>query len=274
AAGGARALAATLVLAAVGAHAGLAPPPARAQRTDKPPNEAVEFYQRGREHYRQGRYREAVDDLERALMLDPGSPTLMYNLAKVHELLGHIDESIEYYEGYLEMLPADEHDERERIETTLQRLRGARDEVQAGGDPPEARTQAPPEPDDELRGGARYVTARGVADVPFWVTLASGAAVLGIGAALGGAALSKDKQADGFVLGPDGTVDDRDALQSKADRLAITADVMLVAGAGTVVAAGLLYLLRTETDELLPSGARAAVGTDGHGAVLTLGGDL
>jgi len=38
--------------------------------------QAVEFYRRGREHFEAGRYRDAISDLEQAVILDPSSPML------------------------------------------------------------------------------------------------------------------------------------------------------------------------------------------------------
>jgi tetratricopeptide (TPR) repeat protein len=69
-----------------------------------PPPEAIDHYSRGRAHYQAGRYREAVIELEQALALDPGSPNLVYNLARVYELLGRIDPAIANYERYRSML--------------------------------------------------------------------------------------------------------------------------------------------------------------------------
>ena len=70
-----------------------------------------------------------MTDLESALSWDPNSPSLIYNVAKVSELLGNLDESIEYYERYLRLLPGSEQEERERIRASLKRLRKSRSDV-------------------------------------------------------------------------------------------------------------------------------------------------
>ena len=56
------------------------------QTTERePPAGAIERYNRGRAHYQAGRYREALAELEKALALDPNSPNLVYNVARVYE---------------------------------------------------------------------------------------------------------------------------------------------------------------------------------------------
>src|SRR5687768_3439309 len=102
---------------------------ASAQRRHEPPGEAVDYYQSGRRHFAAGRYREAVADLQRAREHDPNSPTLVYNLARVYELLGELDAAIESYEEYRRLLPSREREERARVAETVRRLRGARVEV-------------------------------------------------------------------------------------------------------------------------------------------------
>ena len=76
-----------------------------------PPAEALTHYNRGRELYQAGRYREAVVELEDASRLDPGSANLVYNLARVYELLGELDLAIRHYQRYRAMLPPTETEE-------------------------------------------------------------------------------------------------------------------------------------------------------------------
>src|SRR5690606_9559209 len=87
-----------LGLACLGAGL-LLPAHAFAQAHATPP-EAVQFFESAREHYRRGRYPEAAVDLERAVMLDPTSPTLRYNLGRVYELLGQLPEARAQYARY------------------------------------------------------------------------------------------------------------------------------------------------------------------------------
>lgn len=243
---------------------------AAAQSRSEPPPEAVDFYRSGREHFEAGRYREAIDDLERALTLDPGSATLVYNLARVHELLGELEPSISYYASYLRLLPQSETEERSRVQETIGRLRGARTQV---GPPPR---QGPP-PEMGETEEPRWVTERGVVDLPFWVTTAAAGALLVGGAVVGIVALEREALAQDFVVGSDGSLADRDALADEADSLAVTADVLLLGGVAAGLAAALLYALRTRTVERFPEyegGTEPFVATDGNAAVVGVRGAL
>jgi len=249
---------------------GVCVPVAAAQERPAPPPEAVSFYRSGREHFSAGRYREAVVDLERALTLDPGSPTLIYNLARVNELLGELDDAISYYNNYLQMLGPDDDQEREQVTETLGRLEGAR------ANAPPAGGAARPRADDAEMDAPRFVRERGVADLPFWLTAGLGAALLVSGAVAGGLALDAESQAHTFVLGSSGAIEDRDAVANRADNLAVTADALLVAGLVAGVGAVLLYALRSQTVELYPSydEPQPWLSSDGRSAVVGLRGGL
>jgi tetratricopeptide (TPR) repeat protein len=169
---------------------------------------------------RAGRYREAVVELERALTLDPGSPNLVYNLARVHELLGDIEQSIGYYERYRTMLPPSESEERQRVAGAIERLRGAKQHVERPSD-----GAAPP---------VVVRMERGVADGAFW-TLATISL-----------ALREERHAQNFVLGVDGSDQQRRVSATRADRLAIASDGCLAVGAVGALTSILLYSLRSK----------------------------
>ncbi|HEX5661509.1 MAG TPA: tetratricopeptide repeat protein [Polyangiales bacterium] len=202
-----------------------------------PPPAALEHYNLGRAHYQAGRYREAVDELEQALTLDPGSPNLVYNLARVYELLGDIDRALPHYEHYRDMLPASAVDERARIDTTLQRLRGARSALLPR-----------PEPERQLRPPNLIARVeRGVADGAFWTLASLSLAALAAGGVTGIMALRVEKDSRDFVLGREGDLADRDRRADRADRLALISDVSFAAGAVGGLTSVLLYALRTRT---------------------------
>ncbi len=217
---------------------------AKAQPTHEPPPEALEFFASGRAHYEAGRYTEAAQDLEAALTLDPGSPTLMYNLSKVYELMGEMDRAIRYMEQYLQRISPDDLEERESAETALRRLRGARDwlalrEAAQQGQAQSLRQLAP----------RVIVRERGVADSPFWITLGAGVAILATGGVTGGLAFGAKNEADDFVLRMPEDQARRESLVDRSQRLALSADVILGVGAATCVGALLLYLLRSRSFE-------------------------
>ncbi|MEZ4340690.1 MAG: tetratricopeptide repeat protein [Sandaracinaceae bacterium] len=225
---------------------------------DTPP-EAVEFYSQAREHYASGRYQEASEALERALVLDPDSPTLVYNLARVYELLGNLDRALQMYERYQRLLPQQQAQEQERAEATIRRLQGARASV-VPDEPP----AAPPHEVEALRQlpGLVLVRENGVADDAFWAVLVAGAVSLAAGAVFGSLALVFRGNADDFVLGQDGGVLDRRGLYSDATLFAGLADATLGLGGAGVIAAGLLYFLRDHTVERAPVQAVERDGED------------
>jgi tetratricopeptide (TPR) repeat protein len=204
-----------------------------------PPPAALEHYNRGRAHYQAGRYREAVEELEEALTLDPGSPNLVYNLARVYELLGDIERALPHYEHYRDMLPASAVDERDRVESTLKRLRGARSSLGP---------KKQEEPERQLRPPNLIArTERGVADAAFWTMASLSLAAFAAGGVSGVLALRTEKDAQGFVLGRDGDLGERNEQADRADRLALISDVSIAAGAVGGLTTVLLYALRTRT---------------------------
>ena len=195
------------------------------------PPEAVEYFRVARERYEAGQYREAAEALERALVLDPESPTLVFNLARVYELLGELDRSLQYYEQYQRLLPQQQAREQERAEATIRRLQGARASDELEREPPqqvEALRQLP---------GLVLVRESGVADLGFWLTLGVGAASLATGAVFGGLMLDARTSANSFP---------------NAEPFGVVADITLVAGTGLVLTAVLLYFLREHTVERAP----------------------
>jgi len=228
----------------------LAASPALAQEDYDTPPEAIEFYREAREHYASGRYEEASEALERALVLDPDSPTLVYNLARVYELLGQLERSLRYYERYRELLPQQQAQEQERAEATIRRLQGAR----ATGVGERDEDEAPPREVAPLRQlpGVVLVRENGVADEAFWIALGGGAVSLAAGAVFGSLALVSRADADDFVLGRNGGRQDRDRLYDNATTFGVVSDVTLGLGGAAVIAAILLYFLREHTVERAP----------------------
>ncbi len=233
------------------------------QRKGEPPAEAVEFYNRGRAHYEAGRYREAVGDLKAALELDPNSPNLVYNVARVSELLGELSEAIYYYRRYLSLLKSSEVGERARIEKTIRRLEGAINDLQATSSGTGLRST---EVSSELSLEAM--------DPLFWATAGSGAALLLIGVSLGAVALDNYDETSEFVVGRDGTVNERNSLASDANLFALLADIGLISGSVLLAGAGLLFFLRQPETQTSESQLPVDVGFNGRNAWLRFTGTL
>lgn len=237
-----------------------------------PPDEAVQLFESARQLYLAGQYGQAREQLEQALVLDPGSPTLVFNLARVSELMGDLDAAIGYAEHYQTLLSPDDLEENASIDSTLSRLRGAREYLAL-------RAQAEQQAAPELRVLAPRVIVRerGIADLPFWVTLGAGGALLVAGAILGGVTLSARGGVNDFVLMFPDDQEVRQARIDRMDRLALATDLMLGIGGAAVVSALLLYVLRVRTYERdAEPEAEAALGLDvvptrGGGAMVLRG---
>lgn len=133
------------------------PQPSGASRTSNR-DLAIIHYERGRQLYAAGRYRQAVYELETAHSLDPTGTNLLLNLGTVHERLGNIDQAILAYERHLTSVT--DAAERARTQRIITRLRGARVEL------------------------AEMSRRHGRADALFWVTTGAAVVGLGLGAAM------------------------------------------------------------------------------------------
>ncbi len=247
-----------------------APAEASTESATTPPEgsvpQAVEHYERGREHYLAGRYREALVELRAALALDQRSPNLVYNVARVNEDLGNLDEAIANYERYLELIPEGESAERDKIQKTIRRLEGARSAAAEDRDD-----------DTGLRGfDARAPQSEplGRADLLFWATASAGVALVATGGVLGVLALQRENDVGDFVVGPDGTFEDRKDLVSEADTLATASDLTLIGGAAALTTAALLFFLRDPSPDEQEEAATTAriVVNPSAGASVTLRG--
>ncbi|MFK7991449.1 MAG: tetratricopeptide repeat protein [Sandaracinaceae bacterium] len=271
----ARSLARSLPLAVLAIMASAAS--VLAQTADTPP-EAIEFYAQARQHFESGEYEDAAAALEQAQNFDADSPTLAYNLARVYELMGRLDESLAQYRLYQELLPQQQAREQEQADSTIRRLQGALQNTAT-----RQQEEAPPPPQEvaPLRQlpGIVLVRERGVADAPFWALLAGGVVAGATGAIFGALALDASGGVDDFVLGVDGGASQRANLQNDAEVFGAVTDVALGLTGVSLIAAAILYFAREQTVERAPVGARESEGAptidiraDDTQAVLSLGG--
>lgn len=105
------------------AHAPTKPATKEAPNPNK--TRAAELFKKSADAYLHGDFAQAVALLDEAYALDP-QPVLVYNKARAHEGLGHIDEAILSYEKYLADEPSSP--DRGAIEQRLVTLRHQRDE--------------------------------------------------------------------------------------------------------------------------------------------------
>ena len=88
----------------------------------------------------------------------------------------------------------------------------------------------------------------GRADVWFWVSLGGGAALLAGGGVTGVLALQREDDVGNFVVGKDGSLKQHHALIDQANTLALSSDLLFAGGAALVVGSALLYFLRDATE--------------------------
>ena len=229
---------------------------------------AKEHFDTAREHYANGRYREAIEELEAALVLDPGGADLVYNLGVINEKLQEVDNAILYYRRYIDMI--DDAEEQQRVTKIVLRLEKARDELAAAKAKEEQEATAAQDEPQRDAGAAEKGRMDG------WVIGAGALAVVGLagGTYFGLQALSnKEDNPETRPNGP--TYQDLEDDADKAHQQAVFADI----GFGVAVAAGataaILYFARdAEPDEpeaeakgvswepgvaVLPNGAAASL---------------
>jgi len=233
------ALAACIGVAGTGVGA---PRPAWAEATS-PANEAAarRHFERARDCYAQGSYRDAIAELEAAHALDPNAKDLVFNLGVVHEKLGHIEDALRWSRLYvtMDLTPA----EREKADAYVHRLEGAKKELQEDRPAPDTSAVAPlvspvpsrPPPPERPSGTRMNALAAGLGGVSI--------AGLGFGVILAVKA-EQDRPPSPFVTGRDGTYADLADRQVIAHREAITADVGFGVAAAAAVATVVLLVAR------------------------------
>jgi tetratricopeptide (TPR) repeat protein len=192
------------------------------------PPQPPPFLSRGLEHYRAGRYAEAIEEFKRALQLAP-RPELYYALAQAERQLGRCVEAVAHYQAFLKSKPSPLQAESAR--QNIERCSITVGEAPQPAEPPPATPPpAPPEPPPPPRPSA----ARDPAGHVLWV---SGVA-LGIagGALLGVAernvrAAADARRYDEFILAYD------PAQGAESQRIA---GAVLLAAGGVAVVAGIV----------------------------------
>lgn len=206
-------------------------------------DEARQHFETALVRYSQGRYREAIEQLQRARALDPAGKDLVYNLALVHEKLGDLEHSLEYFRQYLQM--ESDPEERARTQASIVRLEGALEQREPEREPEPIRAERSEPPVSEAKPPGR---------LDDWVLVSGGVAVatLVVGAALGASALVKSPGREERTGGRR-TARETRAAAVTAHKLATAADVAFAISLTSGVAAGVLYFGRKP----LPAGHEA-----------------
>ncbi len=203
------------------------------------PTLAVQRYLLARDHYRNGRFKEALAEFQVAFRVFPTSAKLVYNLARTHERLEMWADAQRHYRRYLELSPAAA--DRAEVEAVIAVLE-ERQRADAPAPAAPASTSAAP-------ASAPPTLLIRVAPVPedappAWKApvgwTAVGLGVAGLGLSIYGYMSAREAAADVSAL-PPGHGDDYDRLSHELD----TGNALAVGGlAGGLVfgAAGALLL--------------------------------
>jgi tetratricopeptide (TPR) repeat protein len=225
--------------------------------------DAKKHFDKAREHYANGRYREAIEQLETALRIDPKGADLLYNLGVIHEKLQEVDPAIDYYQRYVLMI--DDAEEQGRVEKIILRLEKARDELAA-------REKEQEEQEEAAAGAQADEPERGKGRMDGWVIGAGVLAGLGLaGGTYFGLEAMKSRNEDPPTTGPGTKYEDLVDNGDRAKQMALYADIGFGVGVVAGTAAMLLYFTRDAEPEastgrgwepavaVLPGGAAASL---------------
>jgi uncharacterized protein (UPF0332 family) len=226
-------------LPAIAQPKGGTPPLAGSTTTEAQTKEQIEaqqHFQRAKDLYQAGSYREAVAELDAARALDPKAKDLVFNLGIVHEKLQRYDEAISDFRLYMEMDGVTAK-EKEKAESIIKRIEGAKREVPTTTPTSTASgrgTTAPPTTPPEQPNGRIDAATIGAAGL--------GAVGLAVGTTFGILALTT--RPSNFVTGRDGTYDDLVTKTNNAHAFAVVSDVGFALGTVGALAAVWLYFTR------------------------------
>lgn len=229
---------------------------------------AAEAYATALKLYKGGQYRAAIDKLIEARKLDPTAKELPYNLGLVYEKLGELDDAIKNFRLYLTL--ETDIDEMERVQATIDRLEGARAELekkQKAEQPVEKPVAEKPKPPPIVQPEPEPAP-RKKGKLDGWVYGTAGLAVVGAaaGTVLGLRALSQRPDDPPTTTSSKSYAD----LQSDADsahKTAVMADVAFGVAAVSAVTAVVLYFTREApvvTGAVVPQPGGASLGVMGR----------
>jgi tetratricopeptide (TPR) repeat protein len=199
---------------------------------------ALALFEDSEARYREGRFREAAELLERAYALDP-APILLFNLARALESAGDLSNAVEAYARYVGADP--EAKDRRAVEKRIENLRAQiaeKTELERQRDE-EAQKRAELERRASLAVRERpseAPKATGPGPVP-WIVAGSGVAVVAAGGVLGALALSRHQAAESEPVNAKAS-----DLLSSSRRFETAANIAYAIG-GAALAGGLLWVL-------------------------------
>ena len=128
------------------------------------PTPAKAAYDAGVEHFKAGRFQDAIVEVNKAYRLDPNA-VLVFNMARAFEELKQYASAVEYYRKYLEMAPS--APDRKNVEETLRTLEILQKQTAAPAEVPFTVTSNPD-------GGSVFVDGKPVGKTPYKATVPVG----------------------------------------------------------------------------------------------------
>jgi tetratricopeptide (TPR) repeat protein len=195
---------------------------ARAQDAEQ---KARQLYKKAQSEFEAARYQEALEGYQGAHRLTP-YPAILHRIALCHDLLGHRELAISYYERYLVEDP-----ETSRRPAVQARLGELRKPIATAPPPPELRAPPPPLPEPPRRASGR----------PLWIAGAivgvAGLALIGGGAGMSAQSADATSQLDALFAGG-GTFDETAQAHDRRRSDALSASIALYTVGGAALVTG------------------------------------
>lgn len=208
-----------------------------------------------------GDYPLAITLLQQAYDADR-NPNMLYNIARVHEAQGQLEEALDFYRRFVVAPNVDLDYRREALQSseTIEQTLAAKAAAERG---PEL-AAAPPQTAVLLRP-APFPTTSAMRPLGYTLAAVGGAAVL-VGAGVGVAALNKQSEFDAA-----GSLAERRSAGSSARDLATAADALYISGAVLIVTGVITAFASPRRERLQPRQAvDVTIRSDGVGAAWSL----
>jgi len=199
--------------------------PGLASAQEEAEGEALGLFEESVTAYQEGRFDDATELLTRAYTLHP-EPVLLYNLGRAQDGAGDFADAIESYERYLDEIG--DIPDRGAIEQRVATLRQNLEERARLGRLDDVSDSAPTEQEPEP------ASSDGPSAAP-WIVAGVGVLGIGVGAILGGLALSAHDEA---LTAP--SQEETASAQDRAEGLALGSTIAFIAG-GVIAAVGVTW---------------------------------
>jgi hypothetical protein len=215
---------------------------ARAQTGDAPPPPADDAFNRqvqtAIDLFQKQRYDDAIKAFRAAYAMKP-EPEILYNIARVYERSGQIDEALQAYRDFL-AVPGSTSALRTKAQENLAALNKEKSLREQGSAPPTGPGGSTRETRSGAPIGAETTVQESRSNVP-WILMGIGAVGIASGIVLGVVAQGNKNDYDKAV-----TVADKNSDKDAGQRNAAIADVCYGVGAASAIVGAVLLILSGE----------------------------